>query len=52
VRPLPPIEPLSPLSFPSMLPGVEVSGPKTININEKKRKKRNKDAIKTKQCTL
>jgi hypothetical protein len=34
VRPLPPIEPLSPLSFPSVLPGVEVSCPKTINIKQ------------------
>jgi hypothetical protein len=30
VRPLPPLEPLSPLCIPSLLPGVEVSGPKTI----------------------
>jgi hypothetical protein len=34
VRPLPPIEPLSPLSVPSLLPSVEVSGPKTINIKQ------------------
>jgi hypothetical protein len=34
VRPLPPIEPLSHLSFPTVLPGVEVSGPKTINIKQ------------------
>jgi hypothetical protein len=34
VRPLPPIEPLSPLSFPNVLPGVEVSSPKTINIKQ------------------
>jgi hypothetical protein len=34
VRPLPPIEPLSPLCFPSLLPGVEVSHPKTINIKQ------------------
>jgi hypothetical protein len=30
----PPLEPLSPLCFPSMLPGVEVSSPKTINIKQ------------------
>jgi hypothetical protein len=34
VRPLPPIEPLSPLCVPSMLPCVEVSSPKTINIKQ------------------
>jgi predicted HTH transcriptional regulator len=34
VRPLPPIEPLPPLCVPSLLPGVEVSCPKTINIKQ------------------
>jgi hypothetical protein len=34
VRPLPPLEPLSPLCFRSLLPGVEVSGPKTLNIKQ------------------
>jgi hypothetical protein len=34
VRPLPPIEPLSHLSFPTVLPGVEVPHPKTINIKQ------------------
>jgi hypothetical protein len=34
VRPLPPLEPLSHLCFHSMLPGVEVSCPKTINIKQ------------------
>ena len=29
-----PLEPLSHLFFPSMLPGVEVSSPKTINIKQ------------------
>jgi hypothetical protein len=32
VRPLPPLEPLSHLSFPPLLPRVEVSGPKTIKL--------------------
>jgi hypothetical protein len=32
VRPLPPLKPLSHLSFPALLTGVEVSCPKTINI--------------------
>jgi hypothetical protein len=34
LRPLPLIEPLSHLSFPSLLPSVEVSCPKTINIKQ------------------
>jgi hypothetical protein len=34
VRPLPPATPLSHLCDPSMLPGVEVSHPKTINIKQ------------------
>jgi hypothetical protein len=34
VRPLPPLEPLSPLCFPTVLPCVEVSCPKTINIKQ------------------
>jgi hypothetical protein len=32
--PLPPVTPLSHLCGPSMLPGVEVSHPKTINIKQ------------------
>jgi hypothetical protein len=34
VRPLPLLEPLSHLCFPAILPGVEVSDPKTINIKQ------------------
>ena len=33
-RPLPPVTPLSHLCGPTMLPGVEVSCPKTINIKQ------------------
>jgi hypothetical protein len=33
IRPLPPLEPLSPLCFPPLLTGVEVSSPKTICSN-------------------
>jgi len=34
VKPLPPVTPLSHLCGPTMLPGVEVSHPKTINIKQ------------------
>ena len=34
MRPLPPLEPLSHMSLPSLLPCVEVSCPKTINIKQ------------------
>jgi hypothetical protein len=34
VRPLPPGEPLSNLGMPTLLTGVEVSGPKIINIKQ------------------